>query len=139
MSIFASHTTIIIPVPFDDGQTVTIRKLTGREFERAQEAAALALAGQGRTRSFAVRLRRILEGSANEADAMGAMRDPLVGFDRFALIRGGLVSWSYPLPDNQTRDQQIDDLDDDAAEWLSREILRLTKPELCDEGARKNG
>lgn len=139
MSIFASQTCATVPVPFEAGQAVTIRKLTGREFERAQESAALALAGQGRTRSFAVRLRRILEGGASVADAEGALRDPLVGFDRFAVIKAGLISWTYPLQDGKTRDEQVEDLDDDAAEWLACEVLRLTKPELFEEGARKNG
>lgn len=139
MSIFASQTQDTRPVPFDAGQTVVIRKLTGREYEQAQQLAASELVTQTRVRGFAQKLRRVMDGSATDADAAAALRDPLVGFDRLAIIRAGLVSWSYPLPDGHTRDQQIDDLDDDAAEWLAREILQLTKPELFAEDARKNG
>lgn len=140
MSIFASLTTATIPIPFDAGQTVTLRKLTGREIEAAQEAHRATLAS-GSAKSWAATFRRALEKGATDPDVLKAIRDPLTGYDRYALVRSGLVAWSYPLPIQRTQTtatgttvvsvvDAVDDLDDEAVDWIAREVLRLTKPTL---------
>ena len=144
MGIFASQTQVTLPVPFDEGQTVSIRKLTGREVELAQAAHAAGVA-TGRSRLWAQRFRQMLQDKqAPDAEVQAAINDPLTGYDRFEVVKAGLVAWSYrPIITNKDtlRDQAIDDLDDEAVEWIAREILRLTKPALFDdpETARKNG
>jgi len=162
MSIFASQTQDTIPLPLDPGQTITIRKLTGREIEQAQVAHASGLA-IGAAWSWAERFRRTLEHGADDARVQALLADPLNGFDRQTLIRCGLIAWSYPQsikpvpaqPEVPAKDGKpaiaaspaqdaIGDLDDEAMDFIARSILKLTKPWLFEtvaeqEHAQKNG
>ena len=145
-SPFASQTqSDPILLPFDPPHTVIVRKLTGREIEAAQEAHRGTLAS-GSARSWAVTFRRMLEKGASDPDVLKAIADPLTGYDRFALVRSGLVAWSYPqsvtpiaakaeikgkpgAPAIEASDA-IEDLDDEALDFIATEVLRLTKPHL---------
>jgi hypothetical protein len=135
-----------IPFPFDEGQWIRVRKLTGRECERAQEAHREGLV-DGSLRLWAATFRRALEKGASDPEVLQAIRDPLTGYDRYALVRAGLVEWSYPRlkptaavpavknPDGSTTPavepyDPIEDLDDEALDFIATEVLRLTKPAL---------
>jgi hypothetical protein len=139
-SPFASQTqSDPIPLPFDPPHTVTVRKLTGRECDAAREAHATGLSGGG-SRLWATKFRRILEGSiSDKREVEQAIADPLTGYDRYALVRAGLVAWSYPqsitpLTPSEVvvalRKDAIEDLDDEAVDFIATEVLRLTKPGL---------
>lgn len=140
-----------IPVPFDPPHTITVRKLSGREYERAQQAHALGVAA-GDGRIWATRFKRLLENSiAERVEIERAIADPLTGFDRYALARTGLIAWSYPVstkpimaeeavparaktparPAVQAYDP-IEDIDDDLIDFIAREVLRRTKPALFE-------
>jgi hypothetical protein len=151
--MFASLTQTTIAVPWDPPHTVTVRKLTGHEIEHAQKAHGDSLAA-GESRFWAARFRRMLEGSVSDKQAVEqAIRDPLTGYNRFAIVRAGLLAWSYPqslkpltpsqIVDGQATDA-IDDLDDEGVDFIATEILRLTKPGLFHatvedaETAKKN-
>lgn len=155
-SPFASHTVSDpIPLPFDPPHTVTVRKLSGREIEAAQEAHRDNLASTS-PRSWAATFRRALEKGATDPEVLKAIRDPLTGYDRYALIAAGLVAWSYPQwvvlrtdPVNKAGDlvkrmASLEDLDDEAVDFIATEVLRLTKPGLFHateddaEAAQKN-
>jgi hypothetical protein len=129
MSIFASETTDTEPITFDPPHTFTFRKLTGREMEAAQEAHLRGFMERS-TRGWASELRRLLENvkQATDAKVRAAINDPLLGYDRFVIVKAGLLSWTYknakPTP------EQIDDLDDDAVDLMARAILKLSKPSL---------
>lgn len=132
-----------IPLPFDPPHTVTVRKLTGRECDAAQQAHAVAVSGGG-ARHWATTFRRMLEGSlSDKVQVEQAIRDPLTGYDRYSLVRSGLVSWSYPQPTKPARvpatsngsftvpgPDAVDDLDDEAVDFIATEVLRRTKPAL---------
>jgi len=149
--MFASLTQETIPVPFDPPHTVTIRKLTGREHDAAAEAHRTSLAG-GNPRLWPAAFRRALEHGASDPELLKAIANPLTGYDRFALVRAGLVAWSYPqsikpLTPSEVvdglRKDAIDDLDDEGVDFIATEVLRLTKPGLFlspddAEVARKN-
>ena len=145
MSIFASQTQKTIPIQFDPPNTVTVRKLTGREVEEAQEAHRSSIA-TGSARSWAATFRRMLEHGASDPDVLKVIADPLTGYDRYALVRSGLVAWSYPLPvkpADGAATGAVDDLDDEAVDFIAREVLRITKPGLFatqeeSEADRKN-
>ena len=139
-SPFASQTqSDPIPLPFDPPHTVTVRKLTGRECDAAQEAHRGQFASGG-GRSWALAFRRALEKGASDPAVLNALADPLTGYDRFALVRSGLVAWSYPqsvkpvtVKDGTKPDlvvDAIDDLDDETVDFIATEVLRLTKPAL---------
>lgn len=139
-----------IPLPFDPPNTIVVRKLTGREVEQVQMAHARGVA-IGRSRLWSENFKRILtDGMAKAGDLAAALADPLTGFDRFAVVSAGLVAWSYPQPTKPvpaTADapayDPIDDLDDEAVEFIAREVMRLTRPALFltveqQETERKN-
>lgn len=128
MSIFASQTQATLPIPFDAPHTITIRKLTGKEVQQAQADDARGMVNGG-ARTWAERLKRMV--ATADPKAMEAVRDPLIGYDRFSVIRAGLLAWSYPesITPTETRDA-ITDLDDEAADFIATEILKLTKPAL---------
>jgi hypothetical protein len=135
-SPFASQTTSDrIPLPFDPPNWVQVRKLTGRELERAAESHRDGLAAD-RPRLWPDRLRRALQFGATDPDVMQAIADPLLGYDRYALL-AGLVAWSYPRSikrETKTLGEPeidaVDDLDDEAVEFIATEVLRRTKPHL---------
>lgn len=152
-SPFASRVTKTIELPFDPPQTVTIRKLAGRHLETA-----------GRERVFArMDAMRRMGGPQFQKDLQAAIAkeeqeqaetpepatpapvvavpDPLLDYDKGTLLAHGIVAWSYP---EKVTPEQVEDLEADAAEWIAREILRLTKPALFltpeeAEAAAKNG
>jgi len=146
MSIFASLTTTTIPLPFDPPHTVTIQKLSGRLVDGAQLEHMRGFV-EGRGRNWAVKFLALARaGTASNVDAQQVLDDPLSGYDRIALVRGGLKAWTYeeagkPKP---ITDAAIEDLDDEALEFLARAVLQLTKPALFQtaeqrEADQKNG
>lgn len=139
MSIFASQTVSDpIPVPHDEGQWIQVRKLTGRE----EDAAALGhrnQAGSASPRAWPAIFRRLLEHGSSDAEVQKVLADPLMGYDRYEVVRAGLVAWSYPQSVkplspaevvDKSRVDAIDDLDGDTVEFIAREVLRRTKPAL---------
>jgi hypothetical protein len=150
MSIFASDHSKTIPVPSDEPHTVTIQRLPGRVVERAQSEHLSAFQGGRSPRGWAAIFQRSLtQGIATAAEAEKAIADPLAGYDRLTIVRGGLKAWSYVQGegDKQTpkpvTPETIADLDDEALEYFAVEIMRLTKPGLFQtpaerEAARKN-
>lgn len=144
MSIFASQTqSDPIPIPFDPPHWIVVRQLTGREITRAQEAHRDNLAS-GDPRLWAASFKRMLAtGGATDPEVMKAIRDPLTGYDRYSLVRSGLVAWSYPqsikpVPAKEpggdmpvtTPTDAIEDLNDEAVDFFATEVLRRTKPGL---------
>lgn len=140
MGIFASDTEQTVAIPFDEPHTVRIRKLTGREVELAQESHAVGIA-MGGSRSWSARVRLMLEKGPSDPEVRKMLDDPMLGFDRFAVIRSGLISWTYPRPlrPDATKPEKkdaapfvdpINDLDDEAADFIASAILKLTKPAL---------
>jgi hypothetical protein len=139
-----------VPLPFDEGQWVQVRKLTGREIEAAADAHRSGLTS-GSARAWPAIFRRAIEKGASDPVVLKALADPLTGYDRFALVRSGLVAWSYPQSVTPIAakagkpgaaaveaSDAIEDLDDEAVDFIATEILRLTKPALflaTEEGA----
>lgn len=124
-----------IPLPFDEGQWIKVRKLTGKEYEGAQLAHRIGFVNGDK---WAGLFRDSLENGPSAVAVQKALADPLTGFDRYALARAGLVEWSYPGPINRKEPPPEDydairDLDDDAIEFSAREVLKRTKPLLFAE------
>lgn len=143
MSMFASRSTETIPIPFDPGQTVTVRKLTGRELDQAQEAHLRStIAGRWSAHGWAATFQRqVATGTATAADAERVLRDPLNGYDRHALVKAGVVAWSLAEP--ALSPEAIDDLGDDELDFFAVEVLKRSKPSLfltpeSSETERKN-
>jgi hypothetical protein len=145
MSIFASRSTSDpIPIPgVDPPATCTVRKLTGRELDTAQgDHLRATIAGRFAAHGWAAVFQRQLKaGLATDADAQQVLDDPLSGYDRHAIVKAGLLTWTIPEP--ALSPEAIEDLEDDALEWFAVEIMKRTKPRLfqtADEAeiAQKN-
>lgn len=111
-----------IPLPFDSEHWITVRKLTGRQYEEAQTRHRLGVVNGDRWAGF---FRTAVERGPTSKEAALILADPLTGYDRYALVRLGLVAWSY-----STSLEAIEELDDEAIDFIAREVLRLTKPAL---------
>jgi hypothetical protein len=137
-----------IPLPGDDGHTIIVRKLTGREYELVCEEHRSGL-WRGRATSWPALFKRALREGAKDPAVLTAIADPLMGHDRYAILRHGLVSWTLPQsltpiaaqPAVEGKDGQpgtpaveaydaLDDLDDDTVDFIATEILKRTKPAL---------
>ncbi len=142
MSIFSSRTTKTLEIPFDAPHTVTIQKLKGRHMGGAHDAYMQEFIG-GLKKMGTPEERKGLESlvaTAVEADPDAAPDDPMAGFDRYYVLEHGIVAWSY---EHAVTAEAIDDLDDDAGEFIALAILRLSKPSLFKsqneaEAERKN-
>jgi hypothetical protein len=161
-SPFASRVVVTLPVPFDPPNEVTIRKLAGRHLERARNAFLHSLFLDVQARGGATVQKEMqtlfIKDAPNQdevkAKEAAAASDPLSGLDKYIVVQGGLVDWTYPescKPEPVTDERgttemrivALDDMDEDAIKWLATEIMRLTKPALFqshDEAAeaRKN-
>jgi hypothetical protein len=128
-SPFASLVTETIPIESDPPNTATIRKLTSHEFEAAQV--------RDSARVWPAVLRSGVGNAGATIDFAAALRNPLVTFDRHAVVKAGLIGWTYF--DGTPTAEQIADLDDDTTDLLARAILRLSKPALflSPEAAQK--
>ena len=143
MSIFTSLVTETLPVPRDEAQSVTIRRLSPAALRRAAEAAQLAAVESARRMREAMgpALAETLDRVTPEQMQQAKQADPLLSYDRISLMEDGIVSWTY---DRAVTAETLADMDDDAQDWLAGAILRLSKPSLYrtedeSENARKNG
>ena len=145
-SPFASTTTSDpIPLPFDAGQTITVRTLTGRQHEAAQQ---IHRAGFVAGNDWAAFFRRSAEFGPTSNEVKRILADPLTGYDRYELVRAGLAAWSYAhaippyvnaekhakeVEADPLKKDVIDDLHDDAVDYIARAVLKRAKPLLFVE------
>lgn len=133
MSIFASENTKTVEIPGAPGHTAVIQKLPGRVVERAQAEHLSAFEAGRSPRGWAAFFQTMVrKGVATEADASKFVHDPLAGYDRLTIVRGGLKSWSFRSGDEPrpVTPDAVQDLDDEALEYFAVEIMKLTKPGL---------
>lgn len=119
--------------PGHAGHWIKVRKLTGRQYEEAQVVHRLGYVGS--PDKWAGFFRKVAADPTSE-DVQRIIRDPLTGFDRYALAQSGLVAWSHDRPIDA---DAINDLDDDGVEFIAREVLKRAKPSLFadDQAAQK--
>jgi hypothetical protein len=143
-NLFARTTTST--VPFEDGAVFVIRRLTGVELEKAQAAHLKSFVNGRSPRGWSGALTRILNGAGVPSDLDAVKADPLAGFDRLAVAKFGIVSLNdeaVPPAIEATDPHLADGFTDEALEFVAREVIRLTKPNLFltpeqQTDARKN-
>ena len=136
-----------LPMPCDPEQWVKVRALSGQQYEAVQDVhrASFMVSSEKWAGFF-----RANATDPNSDEVQRILTDPLTGHNRHALVREGLDSWSYDAAINRTEppaDQYdaIRDLNDDAIDFIAREVLKRTKPGLFvisaedAEQAKKNG
>lgn len=134
MSIFASRTRQTIALPFDDPHTVTIQKLAGRQLEKAKEANQFAsvesLKRMGGP-AFQKELGALGDPAAVADLVAKQLANPLNGYDRYVVLQKGIVGWTCVDEAGaaiRVTPDAIDDLSEEAADFLARAILALTLP-----------
>src|SRR5262245_6154413 len=132
MSIFASYVTTTGAIPWDPGQTVTIQRLSGNHLAAARQASITASMAFVKQMGGPAMQRELADVTADAVKAELATRaaDPLRQYDRATVLAHGVKAWTYPDPVTPDR---LDDLTDDAADFLAREILALTLPNGAGE------
>lgn len=146
-SVFASRITKDITL---GEHTVTIRKLATRHLiaaQRAQQMQSIADLKAFGGIEFVRSLQTLTSEKKAEEKAKAdeeQQANPLASYDRATLLAKGISAWTFTEEDGTVApidDAHVDDLDDEIAEQLAREILQLAKPSLFTdpEEARKNG
>jgi hypothetical protein len=133
MSIFASYVTRTVELPFDEPHTVTIQKLSGKALAAARQARVAASMDLVKTMGGAAFGRELAQlttandglAAAIEQETTANQTDPVRLYDRSTVLAKGVKAWTYSeaiAPD------RLDDLDEQAADFLFRAILDLTLP-----------
>lgn len=145
MSIFAKLVTKVLPVPGEEGQTITIRKLAPKHFEAVTKASrdramermkelSASLGGELQNLVPILLKEHSDKPATSDQSSETAVEpkpistpDPLAVYDRVALMVHGVSDWTYDLERTQ---ENFEEVDDDTQDWLAREILKLSKPNL---------
>ena len=131
MSIFASYVSKVVALPFDPPNEVTIQKLSGKHLAAARQAQIAASFEQVRTMGGAAAFQNDLAAigesvsTAIAAEQAARKADPMRQYDRGTLLAHGIKAWTYT---EAITPATLDDLDEQAADFLAREILALTMP-----------
>jgi len=137
MSVFTSRVTDTVPVA--DG-AVTIRKLSPKQLQKAQKAQQVEAMADLREMGGPKFLKE-LQDALKDEKTQKAASNPLLRYDRGALLVAGIVAWTF---DVRVGPDTIEDLDEDTQALLADKILRLSVPSLFHtaeeaEAATKNG
>ena len=130
MSIFASYVTRTVPLPFDDPHTVTIQRLSGKALQAARQAQIAASMQLVQAMGGAAIGRELAEVPPEAVAA--AQTDPMRQYDRPTVLAKGVKAWTYS---EAVTPSTLDDLDEQAADFVFRAILELTLP---NGDAKKN-
>lgn len=107
-------------VPHEEGQWFKFRRLSAKQLEAAKDARQRAALGSVKEMP---ELFAAIRSTRDEARAETAPRDPLEQYDRWALLKAGLVDWSYDVP---LTPEAIEELDEETLDWAAR--LLIPKP-----------
>jgi len=137
-SIFASRTTRTIPIPFDPPHEVTIQKLAGRHLEKAKQESQLA-ASEFLKRMGGAGFQREMGNLGDPAKVAAmverAQADPLLRYDRLTVLEKGIKGWTY---EEALSRETLEDLSEEAADFLARAILALTFPHAGETDEKKS-
>src|SRR6185436_6595919 len=140
----ASRAIKTIPYTPDPPHEITIQKLAGRHFQKADQEFDFAAQDYMKRMGGAEFRKQLEEATKGKTpdEVREVTRDPVHNYDKHVVVFFGLKSWTYedsPVPDQKDEDARktfVDDLDPDALEFIAREILRWTRPSLFKEEAK---
>lgn len=116
MALVRGQTTRL-DIPGEPGEWVEIKKLPWGLLDGAREARTNAVIERAKLMGSE------MMASLRDIKTADATPDPLNDYDRGFLLRHAVQAWSYDaeLPDG------VEDLDEDTAEWLAREIVAFNR------------
>ncbi len=123
-------------VELDGGEWIEIRKLSAKQLSNAGRAREREVGELLRTFGGDVMasVQRARQDAAAAAAVAAADDDPLTSYERWSVLRDGIVAWSS---DRKVTASAIDDLDEATSVTVARAILTLSLPPR-DEAARGN-
>jgi len=124
MGIFASYITRVVPLPFDAPHEVTIQKLSGKALAAARQAKSVESIDYVKRMGGAAFGREL----ASAREAIGAAEpspDRTRDYDRPTVLAKGVKAWTYS---EAVTPATLDDLDEQATDFLFHAILDLTLP-----------
>jgi hypothetical protein len=129
--IFASRVQKTVEIPHDPPHTALIQKLPRRHFLTAGKKQQATLISDIRAQ-FGTNWQQEIDGfksRKHQPDVENAAKDPLLQFDVDTLLTYGVKAWTY---DQEPNEEALADLDQETAEYLAREVLRLSAPKLFE-------
>jgi hypothetical protein len=137
--MFASDTTKTIDLPFAEGHSAVIRKLSGFQLGKAQKAFFNDLI-QGVVDRGGAKVQKDIEAlfakAPDEFNAEVAVvkSDPLNGLDKYTVVAMGVNQLStrsdWAGLKSAERVALAQEMDEEALDFLATEVMRLTKPAL---------
>lgn len=119
-------------IPGEPGMTIELRLLSWSQLEKARRVALVAAVERMREIGGADGIAELQKLGAPSSN--GAPADPLGEYDRLALLKMGVVRWSY---DAEVTPETLGDLDEATARWATRIIAGLeTETEHLNDSAR---
>ena len=119
MALVDKNNPVVLKVPHEPGETISVRYLSGSECEelgaRASSIAMHVLDG------MSAEVLAAAPGFSNNIDD-DEPADPKDNFPRTETLRLAVVDWSYPTPCSQIT---VDDLDNPTATWLHEEVVKM--------------
>jgi len=150
--VFVTSVTRTFDVPQYPGHTVTVRKLTRKMRRKAREARQKSSVEKLRDLGGAAFMKELeaMRGAVkaeskvagkDEIDQLAedAEKDPLQVYDEDTVLQLGIIGFSPTPIEAPTLDQQIELLQEDAADFIAREIIAYSLGQREDEAAEKNG
>lgn len=154
--MFASRVTKIVTTVSEPPYAVTIRRLSWRQIQQAQRAVfrqGLELLNETAGGDVIAKAFKQLQELGGEAaireQTATAEKDPGRNYDRATVLKAGILTWTEVGSTDTPPDKRpaaeiealVDDLEEDVAEQLFREILRMSHvlPAAEGESATKNG
>ena len=117
-----------VDLPHEAGQWVRLRRLSGRQLERAAEVRSNdALESM---RSLGDLLKDTVTTEAQAEGAKQLQLDPTRKYDRWTVLHFGLKAWSYPEPCSK---ENIDELDDQTIDFIVRQLILRVQPKTEEE------
>lgn len=117
-----------VDIPHEPGQWLEIRRLSWRELDRASDAETETQLA--RIKAMGGDVFAAIQRQAGEQKE----KPKAASYDRAAVLRKGIVRWSY---DEKVAPDNIDMLDEETAAWAVEQILALGRPRTEEE--TKNG
>lgn len=119
--MITSNVTTDIDLPHEPGVKITIRMLSHGALKKARDVRMSDLAQMiGKIDMSTIPSGRDAEKEADEEQE----RDPLIGYDLTTVLHKGIKAWSYP---EKLNPENIDELDDETAQFIGREIVKLSR------------
>lgn len=111
-------------IPHEDGEWMEFRRLSWKQLDEISDAASVAALRHVKDLGpeILAGMRSAVRADGLQEQLRATESDPLNGYDLGALLRAGIVAWSYDEPFDQA---VVDELDPVTAKWAGEAILEF--------------